>query len=75
MEFDVQCGRLNTKLEYEQEQLEKQRKKLHNLEETIDQQERTMAEWRKVIRGSFADYFLCVRYFCLYLGTMETCSA
>ncbi|KAM9854698.1 structural maintenance of chromosomes protein 1B [Aulostomus maculatus] len=47
LEFETHCTRLSAKLEYEQEQLEKQRKKLHILQETVEKEEKTMAEQRK----------------------------
>ncbi|KAM7397139.1 hypothetical protein PAMP_020136 [Pampus punctatissimus] len=49
LEFESHCARLNTQVEYEQEQLEQQRTNLHKMVETIDKEERTMAERRKVI--------------------------
>ncbi|XP_070763568.1 structural maintenance of chromosomes protein 1B [Enoplosus armatus] len=47
LEFESQCARLNAQLEYEQNQLGQQKKKLHKMEETIDKEERLMAEQRK----------------------------
>ncbi|XP_034390179.1 structural maintenance of chromosomes protein 1B isoform X2 [Cyclopterus lumpus] len=47
LEFESQCTRLNARLEYEQDQLTQQRKKLQKMEETIDKEEKTMAERRE----------------------------
>ncbi|XP_076588533.1 structural maintenance of chromosomes protein 1B [Chaetodon auriga] len=47
LEFESQYARLNAHLEYEQNQLEQQKKKLHKMEECIDSEERIMAEQRK----------------------------
>ncbi|KAM6926349.1 structural maintenance of chromosomes protein 1B [Lycodopsis pacificus] len=47
LEFESQCTRLNARLEYEQDQLEQQKKKLQKMEETIHKEERTMAEQRE----------------------------
>ncbi|XP_070827903.1 structural maintenance of chromosomes protein 1B [Chaetodon trifascialis] len=47
LEFESQYARLNAHQEYEQNQLEQQKKKLHKMEETIDNEERIMAEQRK----------------------------
>ncbi|XP_054476099.1 structural maintenance of chromosomes protein 1B [Anoplopoma fimbria] len=47
LEFESQTTRLNARLEYEQGQLEQQKKKLLKMEETIDKEERMMAEQRE----------------------------
>ncbi|KAM7415108.1 hypothetical protein PAMA_019774 [Pampus argenteus] len=47
LEFESHCARLNAQVEYEQEQLEQLRANLHKMVETIDKEERTMAERRK----------------------------
>ncbi|XP_078112662.1 structural maintenance of chromosomes protein 1B isoform X1 [Sander vitreus] len=47
LEFETQCTRLNAQLEYKQDQLAQQKKKLHKMEEIIDKEDRTMAEQRK----------------------------
>ncbi|XP_060892004.1 structural maintenance of chromosomes protein 1B [Labrus mixtus] len=47
LEFESQCTRLKAQLEYEQDQLNKQKKKLANLEETIAKEQRILAEQRK----------------------------
>uniref|UniRef100_A0A8D0A7S4 Structural maintenance of chromosomes protein 1B-like n=1 Tax=Sander lucioperca TaxID=283035 RepID=A0A8D0A7S4_SANLU len=49
LEFETQCTRLNAQLEYKQDQLAQQKKKLHKMEEIIDKEDRTMAEQRKVV--------------------------
>nr|XP_015208801.1 PREDICTED: structural maintenance of chromosomes protein 1B [Lepisosteus oculatus] len=48
LQFETQKTRLGTQLDYELEQLQKQRKKIQELEETIDQEERRIAEQKKV---------------------------
>lgn len=48
LEFESQCGRLRAQMDYEQNQLELQKKKLHKMEETILKEERAMAEQKKV---------------------------
>ncbi|XP_061750436.1 structural maintenance of chromosomes protein 1B [Nerophis ophidion] len=47
LEFESQIMRLNVKLEYEQEQLEKQKKKLAETQMSIDKEESVIAERRK----------------------------
>nr|XP_046251454.1 structural maintenance of chromosomes protein 1B [Scatophagus argus] len=47
LEFESHCAQLNARLEYEQNQLEQQKKKLHKMEETIEKEERIVAEKRK----------------------------
>ncbi|XP_074489832.1 structural maintenance of chromosomes protein 1B [Sebastes fasciatus] len=47
LEFETQCTRLNATLEYEEGQLEQQKKKLHQMQDTFDKEERTVAEQRK----------------------------
>ncbi|XP_029010359.1 structural maintenance of chromosomes protein 1B isoform X2 [Betta splendens] len=47
LEFENHCTRLNAQLQYEQNQLEQLKKKLHKMEEYVDEEERTMAERRK----------------------------
>uniref|UniRef100_A0AAQ5WYV6 Structural maintenance of chromosomes protein n=1 Tax=Amphiprion ocellaris TaxID=80972 RepID=A0AAQ5WYV6_AMPOC len=49
LEFEIQHGRLTARMEYEQHQMEQLRKKLCKMEDTINEEERTMAEERKVI--------------------------
>ncbi|KAM4573899.1 structural maintenance of chromosomes protein 1B [Odontesthes bonariensis] len=44
LEFESQCARLNAQLEYEENQLEKERKKLRKMEDAISEEERTMVE-------------------------------
>ncbi|KAM4619154.1 structural maintenance of chromosomes protein 1B [Polymixia lowei] len=44
LEFETQRGRLSAQLEYEQDQMEQQKKKLHGLEETIAKEDSTVAE-------------------------------
>lgn len=53
LEFESHCARLNAQLEYEQNQLEQLKKKLHKMEECIEEEERTVAERRKVIISGF----------------------
>uniref|UniRef100_A0A4W6G1D2 Structural maintenance of chromosomes protein n=1 Tax=Lates calcarifer TaxID=8187 RepID=A0A4W6G1D2_LATCA len=53
LEFERQFARLNTQLEYEQDQVEQLKKKLHKMEEIINKEERTMAEQRKVNTSGF----------------------
>uniref|UniRef100_A0A8C8DTR5 Structural maintenance of chromosomes 1B n=1 Tax=Oryzias sinensis TaxID=183150 RepID=A0A8C8DTR5_9TELE len=48
MEFESQCGRLKTRLEYEEEHLEQERQKLHKLEENISEDEKIVSERKKV---------------------------
>lgn len=48
LEFESQHARLNTCIEYEQKQLEQQRKKVQKLEDTISKEEKFMTEQRKV---------------------------
>uniref|UniRef100_A0A3P8SNC3 Structural maintenance of chromosomes protein n=1 Tax=Amphiprion percula TaxID=161767 RepID=A0A3P8SNC3_AMPPE len=47
LEFEIQHGRLTARMEYEQHQMEQLRKKLCKMEDTINEEERTMAEERK----------------------------
>uniref|UniRef100_A0A3Q3WRR2 Structural maintenance of chromosomes protein n=1 Tax=Mola mola TaxID=94237 RepID=A0A3Q3WRR2_MOLML len=47
LEFESQCTRLNAQLEYEQNQLEQQKKKCRKMEETLEKVESVMAEMRK----------------------------
>nr|XP_004564522.3 structural maintenance of chromosomes protein 1B [Maylandia zebra] len=47
LEFESQHARLNTCIEYEQKQLEQQRKKVQKLEDTISKEEKFMTEQRK----------------------------
>uniref|UniRef100_A0A8C8DU30 Structural maintenance of chromosomes protein n=1 Tax=Oryzias sinensis TaxID=183150 RepID=A0A8C8DU30_9TELE len=47
MEFESQCGRLKTRLEYEEEHLEQERQKLHKLEENISEDEKIVSERKK----------------------------
>ncbi|XP_061532831.1 structural maintenance of chromosomes protein 1B [Phycodurus eques] len=47
LELENQCTRLNAKLEYEQEQLEKHKKQLSEIQASIDKEESNMAEKRK----------------------------
>ncbi|XP_041794643.1 structural maintenance of chromosomes protein 1B [Chelmon rostratus] len=47
LEFESQYARLNVQLEYEQNQLEQEKKKLHKMEQTINNEERIIAEQRK----------------------------
>ncbi|XP_037624678.1 structural maintenance of chromosomes protein 1B [Sebastes umbrosus] len=47
LEFETQCTRLNATLEYEEGQLEQQKKKLHQMQDIFDKEERTVAEQRK----------------------------
>ncbi|XP_061898837.1 structural maintenance of chromosomes protein 1B isoform X1 [Entelurus aequoreus] len=47
LEFESQLTRLNVKLEYEREQLEKQKKKLGETQTSIDKEESVIAERRK----------------------------
>ncbi|XP_034735196.1 structural maintenance of chromosomes protein 1B [Etheostoma cragini] len=47
LEFETQCTRLNAQLEYKQDQLAQQKKKLHKMEEIIDKEDRAIAEQRK----------------------------
>uniref|UniRef100_A0A3Q1EZ96 Structural maintenance of chromosomes protein n=1 Tax=Acanthochromis polyacanthus TaxID=80966 RepID=A0A3Q1EZ96_9TELE len=47
LEFESQHARLTARMEYEQHQMEQQRKKLRKMEDTINEEERTMAEQRK----------------------------
>ncbi|XP_069018396.1 structural maintenance of chromosomes protein 1B [Embiotoca jacksoni] len=47
LEFENQCARLNAKLDYDQDQLEQQRKKLYKMKDTISKEDRSMADHRK----------------------------
>ncbi|XP_054633264.1 structural maintenance of chromosomes protein 1B isoform X2 [Dunckerocampus dactyliophorus] len=47
LEFENQCNRLNAKLEYEQDQLEKQKKQLGEKQGTINKEQSIIAEKRK----------------------------
>nr|XP_057932163.1 structural maintenance of chromosomes protein 1B isoform X2 [Doryrhamphus excisus] len=47
LEFEIQCTRLNAKLEYEQEQLEKEKKQLGEKQVTINKEESVIAEKQK----------------------------
>ncbi|XP_040019206.2 structural maintenance of chromosomes protein 1B [Gasterosteus aculeatus] len=47
LEFDNQYTRLNMRLEYEQDQMERQKKKLHIMEQTINKEQRRMAEQKE----------------------------
>ncbi|XP_061679482.1 structural maintenance of chromosomes protein 1B isoform X2 [Syngnathoides biaculeatus] len=47
LEFDNQCTRLNAKIEYEQEQVEKHKEKLSETQASIDKEESNMADKRK----------------------------
>uniref|UniRef100_A0AAQ4PPT2 Structural maintenance of chromosomes protein n=1 Tax=Gasterosteus aculeatus aculeatus TaxID=481459 RepID=A0AAQ4PPT2_GASAC len=49
LEFDNQYTRLNMRLEYEQDQMERQKKKLHIMEQTINKEQRRMAEQKEVL--------------------------
>ncbi|XP_008293032.1 structural maintenance of chromosomes protein 1B [Stegastes partitus] len=46
LEFETQHTRLNARIEYEQHQLEQQRKKLRKMEDAINEKERAMAKQR-----------------------------
>uniref|UniRef100_A0A8C9ZY25 Structural maintenance of chromosomes protein 1B-like n=1 Tax=Sander lucioperca TaxID=283035 RepID=A0A8C9ZY25_SANLU len=60
LEFETQCTRLNAQLEYKQDQLAQQKKKLHKMEEIIDKEDRTMAEQRKVVISGIHSVFFPV---------------
>ncbi|XP_032378601.1 structural maintenance of chromosomes protein 1B [Etheostoma spectabile] len=47
LEFETQCTRLNAQLEYKQDQMAQQKKKLHKMEEIIDKEDRAIAEQKK----------------------------
>lgn len=47
-EFQSHCGRLNTQLEYNQSQLEQEKKKCRKIEENVEKEERTANELKKV---------------------------
>uniref|UniRef100_A0A8C4H044 Structural maintenance of chromosomes protein n=1 Tax=Dicentrarchus labrax TaxID=13489 RepID=A0A8C4H044_DICLA len=48
LEFESQCAHLNANLEYEQNQVEQQKRKLCKMEETIDKEEKIIAVQKKV---------------------------
>ncbi|XP_062276792.1 structural maintenance of chromosomes protein 1B [Scomber scombrus] len=48
LEFESHCARLNAQLEYNQEQLKQQKKKLQKMVDTIEEEERTVVDQRKV---------------------------
>ncbi|XP_077373299.1 structural maintenance of chromosomes protein 1B [Festucalex cinctus] len=47
LEFENQCSRLNAKMEYEQGQLEKHKKKLREIQASVDQEKSNMAKKKK----------------------------
>ncbi|KAM8893216.1 structural maintenance of chromosomes protein 1B [Spinachia spinachia] len=47
LEFESQCTRLNMRLEYEENQIEQQKEKLCIMEETINKEQRSVAEQRE----------------------------
>ncbi|XP_028305642.1 structural maintenance of chromosomes protein 1B [Gouania willdenowi] len=47
LNFESQCSRLKAKLEYDQDQLEQQRKKLQKMKENINKEEKNMEDQRK----------------------------
>ncbi|XP_077451448.1 structural maintenance of chromosomes protein 1B isoform X3 [Stigmatopora argus] len=47
LEFENQCSRLNAKMEYEKEQLKKQKKKLSKIQASIHNEESNMAQKKK----------------------------
>ncbi|XP_051238323.1 structural maintenance of chromosomes protein 1B [Dicentrarchus labrax] len=47
LEFESQCAHLNANLEYEQNQVEQQKRKLCKMEETIDKEEKIIAVQKK----------------------------
>uniref|UniRef100_A0A665WP19 Structural maintenance of chromosomes protein n=1 Tax=Echeneis naucrates TaxID=173247 RepID=A0A665WP19_ECHNA len=47
LEFESQCTRLNAQLDYERDQLEQQQQKIYKLEDTINKEEKTVAEQRQ----------------------------
>lgn len=49
LEFESQCARLNAQREYEENQLEQEKKKLRKIEESIEEVERMTVEQREVI--------------------------
>uniref|UniRef100_A0A8C5G8L7 Structural maintenance of chromosomes protein 1B-like n=1 Tax=Gouania willdenowi TaxID=441366 RepID=A0A8C5G8L7_GOUWI len=52
LNFESQCSRLKAKLEYDQDQLEQQRKKLQKMKENINKEEKNMEDQRKVSLSS-----------------------
>lgn len=50
LEFENQCTRLNAHLEYEQDQLEQQKKKHQKMEEMVSKEEKAIVEQKKVVR-------------------------
>ncbi|XP_037539213.1 structural maintenance of chromosomes protein 1B [Nematolebias whitei] len=47
LEFESQCAQLNAQLDFEENQLEQDRKKLRKMEDTINMEEGTIAELKK----------------------------
>uniref|UniRef100_A0AAX7SV14 SMC hinge domain-containing protein n=1 Tax=Astatotilapia calliptera TaxID=8154 RepID=A0AAX7SV14_ASTCA len=62
LEFESQHARLNTCIEYEQKQLEQQRKKVQKLEDTISKEEKFMTEQRKLPYKSMSKLDLCIMF-------------
>uniref|UniRef100_A0A669ESW3 Structural maintenance of chromosomes protein n=1 Tax=Oreochromis niloticus TaxID=8128 RepID=A0A669ESW3_ORENI len=60
LEFESQHARLNTCIEYEQKQLEQQKKKVQKLEDTISKEEKFMTEQRKLPYKSMSKLDLCI---------------
>lgn len=55
LEFESQCAQLNAQLDFEENQLEQDRKKLSKMKDTIHMEEGTIAEHKKVIISGLYD--------------------